>query len=107
MSKKLREQNVEFIKIGNDNLMVKFTGRFICELLQDVSREIYPFGESMHWRVYQLKSGKLFIFTDHRKGKFNVSNVYVYDSLAEIIKQVEIEGVSTYAISKLIRDSMK
>jgi hypothetical protein len=58
MSKKLREQNVEFIKIYPDgmydSLMITFTGRFICELLQDVSREIYPFGESMHWKESEL-----------------------------------------------------
>ena len=105
MQKSFKKQEINFLKFHKDgafdDFTVIFTGRLVGQWIQDAGSESYPESETIYWRVYQLQSKKLAIFTDHKKNFRLESNFYIFDNVGEIENIKQIEGVSTYAISSL------
>ena len=110
MQKSFKKQEINFLKFHKDgafdDFTVIFTGRLVGQWIQDAGSESYPESETIYWRVYQLQSKKLAIFTDHRKNFSLESNPYIFDSVEEIENIKQIEGVSTDDLCRLIRESM-
>jgi len=110
MQRSLKKQEINFLKFYKDgafdDFTIIFTGRLVGQWIQDAGSESYPESETIYWRVYQLQSKKLAIFTDHRKNFSLESNPYIFDSVEEIENIKQIEGVSTDDLCRLIRESM-
>ena len=110
MQRSLKKQEINFLKFYKDGTFdeftIIFTGRLVGQWIQDAGSESYLESETIYWRVYQLQSKKLAIFTDHRKNFSLESNFYVFDNAEEIENIKQIEGVSTDDLCRLIRESM-
>ena len=110
MQRSFEKQEITFLKLYKDgafdDFTIIFTGRLVGQWIQDAGSESYPESESIYWRVYQLQSKKLAVFTDHRKNFSVEANSYIFDSVEEIENIKQIEGVSTDDLCRLIRESM-
>ena len=110
MQRLFKKQEITFLKFYKDgafdDFTIIFTGRLVGQWIQDAGSESYPESDTIYWRVYQLQSKKLAIFTDHRKNFSLESNPYIFDSVEEIENIKQIEGVSTDDLCRLIRESM-
>ena len=110
MQRSFKKQEITLLKFYKDgafdDFTIIFTGRLVGQWIQDAGSESYPESETIYWRVYQLQSKKLAIFTDHRKNFSLESNPYIFDSVEEIENIKQIESVSTDDLCRLIRESM-
>lgn len=110
MQRSLKKQEINFLKFYKDgtfdDFTIIFTGRLVGQWIQDAGSESYPESETIYWRVYQLQSKKLVVFTDHKKNFSLESNFYIFDSVEQIENTNQIEGVSTDDLCRLIRESM-